>query len=251
MRSIFPRAKPFFSPPNMLSLLNLFSGFLSLLAAARGDYLTAAWLIPLAMVWDSLDGNVARIFKMSSQFGRELDSLADVISFVVVPPFLMSQIFSHETSTWLLPMFFLYVGSGTYRLARFNTKPPVTHSFEGLPTPAAAACLSAMILMQLKNQWLSFEQFRFVATFLLMVLSFLMVSKIYYPKLTAVKQAKWKFFYVGVFFLALAAFLVFGIEAAGLAVLFSYLIASPLYAIGTRVIYSKQAKPLEPAARNL
>ncbi len=247
MKNTFFHPQSFFSPPNTLSLLNLFSGFLSLLMAARGDYHAAAWLIPLAMLWDSLDGNVARMFKMSSQFGRELDSLADMVSFVAAPPFLMFQLFAHESGTWLLPVTFFYLMAGTYRLARFNTKPPVAQYFEGLPSPAAAAVFSLLVIAQLKNRWFDFEQFEFVALCFLLVISFLMVSKIRYPKLTAVKFSEWKFFYLGTFLFSGWVLIAFGGAAATLAILSSFLVVSPVYAVS---VHTVEARPAELTARH-
>ena len=77
--------------PNAVTLCNLFAGFFSILAVCDGNFETAAWLIFLAMILDSLDGNIARALKQSNEFGRELDSLSDIVSFVVAPAFLMAH----------------------------------------------------------------------------------------------------------------------------------------------------------------
>ncbi len=115
--------------PNLITLFNLFSGFLSLLMAARGKIVVAGGMIILSLVWDSLDGNIARMFKNPSDLGRELDSLADIVSFVVAPAFLMAHFLLEHISPWMLLLLFLYLSAGTYRLARFNLRPPLKDYF--------------------------------------------------------------------------------------------------------------------------
>jgi len=78
--------------PSLFTVLNMFSGFMSIIYASRGDFLSAPWFIILAAAFDSLDGVMARITKSSSQFGVEIDSLSDVVSFGAAPSFLVYQI---------------------------------------------------------------------------------------------------------------------------------------------------------------
>ncbi|HNV85770.1 MAG TPA: CDP-diacylglycerol--serine O-phosphatidyltransferase [Candidatus Omnitrophota bacterium] len=194
--------------PNTVTLLNLFCGFLSLLMASQGHLTRAVWLILTALIWDSLDGNIARSLKNSTLFGRELDSLADVVSFVVAPAFLVLKSWDYRLDPWTLLAVFCFLGAGAYRLARFNVCPPVKSCFQGLPTPAAAATLSLTVLACTKNEWTDVTLFMFVLIFLMSLMSFLMVSRIAYPKLSVVQFSKWKaFFYVEFIALGGAAFL--------------------------------------------
>ena len=130
--------KNFLWLPDMVTLFNLFSGFFSLFCSAHGQFVQAAWFIVLALVWDSLDGNIARIFNNPTSLGRELDSLSDMVSFVVAPGFMVASLLYDQYHFWVMPIVEIYLACGIYRLARFNLCPPVKDFFQGLPTPAAA-----------------------------------------------------------------------------------------------------------------
>ena len=132
--------------PNMITSGSVLCGFLSLVLVYQGHPLPAAWLVAMAVVFDYLDGKVARSLGGSSAFGVELDSLADVISFGVAPAFLIHSVYiGLDGGLWgaLAGAFFALCGA--LRLARFN----VTHvvgPFQGLPIPAAGLSLGAFIL---------------------------------------------------------------------------------------------------------
>lgn len=176
---------------NLVTLLNLLSGFLSLVLSSQGRFYSAGWILILAMVWDSLDGNIARMFKNVTQFGRELDSLADMVSFVVAPAFLAVSFLAESVNPMVLFLIFLYLGGGAFRLARFNVGAPVKGCFQGLPTPAAAVVLTMATLVSIKHgDAVSISHF--VLPFLLMALGGLMVSHVPYPKFTGMQFAKWK-----------------------------------------------------------
>jgi CDP-diacylglycerol--serine O-phosphatidyltransferase len=130
--------------PNMITSGSILCGMLSLALASHGQVLPAAWLIAVAVVFDYLDGKVARSLGGSSAFGVELDSLADVISFGVVPAFLVYVVYMDILGLpgALVAAFFALCGA--LRLARFN----VTHSagsFQGLPIPAAGLALASIV----------------------------------------------------------------------------------------------------------
>lgn len=132
--------------PNMITSGSVLCGFLSLVLVYQGHPLPAAWLVAMAVVFDYLDGKVARSLGGSSAFGVELDSLADVISFGVAPAFLIHSVYiGLDGGLWgaLAGAFFALCGA--LRLARFN----VTHvvgPFQGLPIPAAGLSLVAFVL---------------------------------------------------------------------------------------------------------
>src|SRR5574343_2000249 len=88
--------------PNMITLLNLVAGFFSILMSVQEKFESAVWLVMLALVLDSLDGHVARIFGNETDFGREFDSLADAGSFVVAPCLLVTKVFFMNVSVVVL-----------------------------------------------------------------------------------------------------------------------------------------------------
>ncbi len=217
--------------PNMVTLFNLFSGFMSIIMSMHGKIVSAAWLIVASLVWDSLDGNIARILKNPSALGRELDSLADIVSFVVAPCVLASKFWFFDFAPWTLFVFFFYLGCGAYRLARFNIHPPVKYYFSGLPTPAAAISLATFILACRKNDWNdnSFSLFTFIL--LILAMSFFMISQIPYPKLSAIKFKTWK----SLFYIALISFTIcsiaFNVETGFSSLCFLFLFLAPSYTL--------------------
>lgn len=145
--------------PNFITSLNLASGFIALILASNGDLTSASWLIAFAMVLDFLDGFTARLLKAYSDIGKELDSLADIVSFGVAPAVIIFKlidncsepIFSPFASPagiiaviyHLVPVF-MPVCAGL-RLAKFNTDPTQVVSFKGLATPANAIAVISLI----------------------------------------------------------------------------------------------------------
>ncbi len=154
------REKVFAVLPTMLTLGNAVCGFGAITFAAKwsgGDpdlsLFIASCLIILAMVFDALDGSAARLTKQTSEFGAQLDSLCDAISFGAAPAFLMlqfsqSRYLSHLRFVWWIAA--LYVACAVLRLARFNveTDEDDAHdAFSGLPSPAAAATVASFPIM--------------------------------------------------------------------------------------------------------
>ena len=178
--------------PNMITLLNLVAGFFSILMSVQEKYEYAVWLVFLALILDSLDGHVARIFGNETEFGRELDSLADAVSFVVAPCMLVTKVFFLSVSSVLLLVVVFYLCCGIFRLARFNVNPTHGGCFEGLPTPAAALTLMMSMLAFHKNLWLERSLSLVSMVFLMTALGFLMISDIPYPKVSAIKFRTWR-----------------------------------------------------------
>ncbi|MFP4056587.1 MAG: CDP-diacylglycerol--serine O-phosphatidyltransferase [Candidatus Brocadiia bacterium] len=175
--------------PSLLTLANLACGFQALSFAAQGQLTLAAWMVVVAMVFDGLDGKVARLTGVSSHFGAELDSLADVVSFGAAPAFLVSALAAqagpeHPRLVWLSCMVFAVCAA--LRLARFNVEHRPGEEdhqhFHGLPTPAAAGQVVSLIILHgylVEAHEVAFVQ-RLVpaATFFTGVL---MVSRVRYP----------------------------------------------------------------------
>jgi CDP-diacylglycerol--serine O-phosphatidyltransferase len=174
--------------PNFVTTANMFCGFYSAISSVHGDFLTAAWAIIAASVFDMLDGRIARLAKATSQFGVEYDSLSDLISFGMAPAILLYL--------WALEPFgrlgwaaaFLFMACGALRLARFNVTSGSLpkNFFQGLPIPMAAGIVSTFIIF---CQALDFGPLRYTTLLLSFGLASLMVSTIKFPSF---KELNWK-----------------------------------------------------------
>ncbi len=174
------RLKRFFIP-SIFTILNMFSGFLAILQVDQGRYLTAIMLIIAAMIFDSLDGLTARALHQQTEFGIEFDSLADIVSFCVVPSLLVNALFVAELGFIGGVISFFPLLFGGVRLARFNLTATGEKKayFIGLPVPAMAATIGSYIWF---NQTL-FDNYGDprVALPLVIILSFMMVTNIRFP----------------------------------------------------------------------
>ncbi len=166
--------------PSAFTVANIFCGFYSTISSIRGDLAFAAILIGVAIVLDTLDGRVARMANASSEFGKEFDSLADQVSFGVAPMVLAFQwgLSLWPRLGWLVG--FLFVICGAMRLARFNIQQSATDKrfFVGLPIPAAAAVVAALVYRFPEPMTSQAEALPVLG--LVTALSFLMVSKLRY-----------------------------------------------------------------------
>ncbi|MBF6058821.1 MULTISPECIES: CDP-diacylglycerol--serine O-phosphatidyltransferase [Thiomicrorhabdus] len=135
--------------PNLMTTAALFAGFYAVIAGIQGQFELGAIAIFVAMVFDGLDGRVARMTNSCSAFGAEYDSLADMISFGLAPALLIYQwaLQDYGKLGWLAA--FIYTVAAALRLARFNTQVGSADKryFQGLPSPAAAALLAGLIWM--------------------------------------------------------------------------------------------------------
>jgi CDP-diacylglycerol---serine O-phosphatidyltransferase len=199
--------------PNLMTAGNLFCGFTATLKILEGALLQstnadaasdlfhlAIWFVLGAFVFDFLDGRLARLGGHDSAFGREFDSLADIVSFGVAPALLVYRIVLQEfrTACWIIAL--IYLCCGALRLARFNTasanheRESASNSgrnFTGFPIPAAAGLIASITLFML---WLTEGEHRlgnwkFVLPPLLLFLSFMMFSRFQYPSF---KGINWK-----------------------------------------------------------
>lgn len=163
------------SIPNICTLFNLCLGMVAILMALNDNYSLAAIMIIIAMLMDGLDGRMARALNAQSEFGKELDSLSDLVSFGVAPIIIMYDIAFKElnpivaiTASLIFPM------CGALRLARFNVRAGVPGYFTGLPIPAAGGVLATLSLFH--NDVTT--PYMIISTILL---SYLMVSRVRYP----------------------------------------------------------------------
>lgn len=197
--------------PNLMTAGNLFCGFTATLKILEGALLqvsnpdaagdlfhTAIWFILGACFFDLLDGRLARLGGHESAFGREFDSLADIVSFGVAPALMVYRVVLQEfpRACWIIA--FVYLACGALRLARFNTIAAKGEngtenekSFTGFPIPAAAGLIASITLFML---WLAegehyLGKWKFVLPPLLLFLSFMMFSHFQYPSF---KALNWK-----------------------------------------------------------
>ncbi len=137
--------------PNLLTTASMFSGFLGMLWAIGGKFYLAALAILVSCVFDGLDGKVARLTKASSDFGIQMDSLADLIAFGATPALTLYLWQLHIFGRLGIAICFLFLACGALRLARFNLMAMRKdvydpHFFMGLPIPAAACFLATFII---------------------------------------------------------------------------------------------------------
>ncbi len=148
-----PRSRAIYLLPNLFTTGCLFSGFYAIVAAIDGNYERAGFAVFAAMLFDTLDGRVARLTRTESAFGKEYDSLADMVSFGLAPAIVayqwgVARLYEYGQVWgrvgWLAAFF--YAACAALRLARFNTRTAADKRFfEGLPSPSAAAIVSAFI----------------------------------------------------------------------------------------------------------
>lgn len=167
--------------PNLFTTAALFSGFYSIIAAMNGEFSNASVAIFISMVFDGLDGRVARMTRTQSAFGAEYDSLADMVSFGIAPALVVF--------TWSLAPLgkvgwiaaFIYAVGAALRLARFNTMVGIEEKryFTGLPSPAAAAIVAGVIWAA-NDKGVSGEAMSTIMALLVPIVGLLMVSNVKY-----------------------------------------------------------------------
>lgn len=167
--------------PNIFTSMNALCGFYSIVSSIRGNYVAGAAAVLVAMIFDIMDGRVARMTNSESRFGMEFDSLCDLISFGMAPAVLMFM--------WVLPnegrvgwlTAFVFVICGALRLARFNvTESTDSRFFTGLPIPAAAfLCVTWYLFCN--NLGLEGDIVKTASIIFIFVSAFLMVSNVKYP----------------------------------------------------------------------
>jgi CDP-diacylglycerol--serine O-phosphatidyltransferase len=254
--------------PTLFTLGNLICGFFSIVVASRVEapvgtdlptsqriqitsqlrfdkddpthnIMLSGWLIFLAMVFDALDGHVARLSRTSSEFGAQLDSLCDVVTFGVAPGFLLVKMvpefaYLHPGAIWIIAA--VFPACAAMRLARFNAETSEDDDhlhFSGLPSPAAAASIAGFAILfyttriasqEEGKEWLA-DVDRFVQhalPFFSLLVAALMVSRIPYPHIVnQIFRGQRSFGHlVGLVFALLAIMLVRGYAVPILCVLF-------------------------------
>jgi len=180
------RMRFFLAVPDVISLLNLSFGFLAILIAFNGYIILSSIMLIMAVVFDSIDGWVARKVGRNDEydFGKNIDSLSDVVSFGVAPGVLLysiGNIYFHEISLFVAIVSLFIVICGVLRLTRFNVIADKIdyNGFIGLPIPTIAILLSTYFLSGFFNIYLSLV--------LMIATGFLMISNVKYPKFDNMK----------------------------------------------------------------
>ncbi|WP_456432104.1 CDP-diacylglycerol--serine O-phosphatidyltransferase [Nitratifractor sp.] len=217
--------------PNLFTAASIFTGIVSIVKASQGRFEAAAWLIFLSLVFDGLDGRVARLTHTSSRFGVEFDSLADVVAFGTAPAMLLFFQLGRDYGRLGVLVAALFVVFGAIRLARFN----VTNAendpnvFIGLPIPTAAVFVATMSLLVLEHPALT--AIGGVLLALALVAALLMVSNIRYPSFKKIDLRR-PMMLKTLVVLTLVASTIYLFPAEGLAtVIGAYVLYGPLRAL--------------------
>lgn len=164
--------------PDLVTILNLFFGFLAIMKTLHENYLAAFLFIFVGALFDSLDGKIARFLDRESRFGKEFDSLADLITFCAAPAIMVYKIYLNELGLFGMGISFSLLLFGAIRLAEYNSTadPREDNKFSGMPVPAAALTIGSFI-------WFNFTSTgghgntEFMVA-LVLIISFLMVSNV-------------------------------------------------------------------------
>lgn len=216
--------------PNTITSLNVFAGCISITFAFKGQLEMAAYFIFIAAVFDFFDGFTARLLDAYSQMGKELDSLADIVSFGVAPAMIVYQIFLSQMGNYDLPPFlmkyfpllaFLIVIFSNLRLAKFNIDERQHLTFIGLATPPNAIFFAFLIFLTHK-EYLSFlyeySQNIWILLALVIIFSLLLVAEIpmFSLKLKSKKFSDYKIQYV---FLGISLVLLITLQLAAISII--------------------------------
>jgi CDP-diacylglycerol--serine O-phosphatidyltransferase len=186
-----PQPRGIYLLPNLLTTGCLFSGFYALVAAIDGNFERAGMAVFVAMIFDGLDGRVARLTSTETAFGKEYDSLADMVAFGLAPAIVtyqwgVARIAEYGRAWyrfgWLAAFF--YAAAAALRLAKFNSRVQDKRYFEGLPSPSAAAVVAAFLWMS--SEWREPGLPGLILAFLITAAAgALMVSRFGYPSFKA------------------------------------------------------------------
>lgn len=175
--------------PNLLTTAGLFSGFYAIVSSMNGHFEAAAVAIFIAMIFDGLDGRVARMTNTQSEFGAEYDSMADMVSFGMAPALVAYNwgLSGLGKIGWLAA--FIYVAGAALRLARFNTQLAVADKrfFQGLASPAAAALVAGLVWVGVEYD-INGQDYGIIPALITGIAGLLMVSNFKY---NSFKEVDW------------------------------------------------------------
>ncbi len=214
--------------PNLITLMSLIAGISSIKFSIQANWKLAVLMIMLAAFFDFFDGWMARKLKKSSQFGAELDSLSDFISFGLAPSLLINLCFTHELGRigWVISLF--YIVCAALRLARFNIENMKEQSkvFYGIPSPAAAGVIMIPLYLNFIDQVQFKINYPLICAVLTTFAGIMMISRVPTP---SVKNLKVKTLYFRLMIISVVIVLIFLISyfwQTTLLVAIAYLIIS-------------------------
>jgi CDP-diacylglycerol--serine O-phosphatidyltransferase len=218
--------------PSLFTSASLFCGFYSIIASFKDYFVPASIAILVAVVFDGLDGRVARLTNTTSKFGAEYDSIADVISFGIAPALLAYSWSLSIYGKWGWIVAFLFVLCGALRLARFNIQIGIIESsvFNGLPIPAAASVVATTVIF-FSSDYVGVEgKFHniFIMVFVIIV-SLLMVSGVKYYSFKDMKLLARKPFTVFFWSTILLIIIVAEPEIMFFVIILGYAISGPIW----------------------
>ena len=194
--------------PNLITLMSLIAGISSIKFSIQANWKLAVLMIMLAAFFDFFDGWMARKLKKSSQFGAELDSLSDFISFGLAPSLLINLCFTHELGRigWVISLF--YIVCAALRLARFNIENMKEQSkvFYGIPSPAAAGVIMIPLYLNFIDQVQFTINYPLICAVLTTFAGIMMISRVPTP---SVKNLKVKTLYYRLMIISVAIVLIF------------------------------------------
>ena len=194
--------------PNLITLMSLIAGISSIKFSIQANWKLAVLMIMLAAFFDFFDGWMARKLKKSSQFGAELDSLSDFISFGLAPSLLINLCFTHELGRigWVISLF--YIVCAALRLARFNIENMKQQSkvFYGIPSPAAAGVIMIPLYLNFIDQVQFTINYPLICAVLTTFAGIMMISRVPTP---SVKNLKVKTLYFRLMIISVAIVLIF------------------------------------------
>ena len=219
--------------PNLITLMSLIAGISSIKFSIQANWKLAVLMIMLAAFFDFFDGWMARKLKKSSQFGAELDSLSDFISFGLAPSLLINLCFTHELGRigWVISLF--YIVCAALRLARFNIENMKEQSkvFYGIPSPAAAGVIMIPLYLNFIDQVQFTINYPLICAVLTTFAGIMMISRVPTP---SVKNLKVKTLYFRLMIISVAIVLIFLISyfwQTTLLVAIAYFLVSLLYSV--------------------
>ena len=194
--------------PNLITLMSLIAGISSIKFSIQANWKLAVLMIMLAAFFDFFDGWMARKLKKSSQFGAELDSLSDFISFGLAPSLLINLCFTYELGRigWVISLF--YIVCAALRLARFNIENMKEQSkvFYGIPSPAAAGVIMIPLYLNFIDQVQFTINYPLICAVLTTFAGIMMISRVPTP---SVKNLKVKTLYFRLMIISVAIVLIF------------------------------------------
>jgi CDP-diacylglycerol--serine O-phosphatidyltransferase len=228
--------------PSLFTIGNVLLGFYAIVCGLNGDFQRAALVVFIAAITDSLDGRIARMTGTETEFGKEFDSLADVITFGVTPALLAYEwgIKDLAPRAWLLPLF--YVVTTASRLARFNVqqvKAADSRYFVGLPAPAAAIAICSLLFFAPDPDWRDWVLGLMAAS--LVLIGTLMVSTFRYTSFKKLDLRRRWSYRVALPLAAIVAVVVYLPQATFMAIAVLYTLSGPASFVWNRLLRRRPA----------